>query len=548
MRSASRFLVLSLLISACGDSGGDITEPTTGSIEVTTATAGETAATGYTVSLDGQASEVIGINARLTREGLSAGTHSVLLGALPEGCTVTGANPQNVTVTPSTTAAVSFVVACASTAPTTGGIRIVTSTTGTSPDTDGYTFSLDGAPAQPIVSNATIGIADQPVGSHTLLLAGMASNCSLTEENPRTFSVTAGSTIEVRFAITCVSLNALQWTRMESGSTAFLSDVWGSGPRDVYVTGEDTGPFGGVLLHYDGQSWSLVHRSAAGPLLGVWASAPNDVFAVGYEILHYDGIEWSTMAGPDLPGNAHYHAVWGTSSSNVYAVGDYFSDEADNLLIAHYDGSTWSVVDLGPRIAQIASNVHGTSATDVYVTGFLFKAPPYSAFALHYDGTSWSKVLIEQGLLYSIWANAPNDVFAGGVDGGVADEAGIIRHYDGQNWTETAVSTLRVLSLWGASASDVYAAGDGRVFHFDGNAWSRVFDEEVAAVWGSSATDVFMVGAGGLILHGTGDWISSVATGESRTRPRGLWLRVPDIRKGNRYEPVHKQTPAHRLP
>jgi hypothetical protein len=404
MRFASRVLALSLLISACGDSGGDIIEPTTGSIQITTATNGEMSATEYTVSLDG-------------------GT------------------------------------------------------------------------AQPIVSNATIEITDQPVGSHTLLLTGIASNCTLAEENPRTFSVTAGSTVDVRFTVTCVSPNALRWTRMESGSTAFLSDVWGSGPGDVYVTGEETG---GVVLHYDGQSWSLAHRSSAGPLYGVWASAPNDVFAVGYEILHYDGIEWSTMAGPDLPGDAHYHAVWGTSSSNIYAVGDYFTD-VDNLVIAHYDGSTWSVVDLGVRADQVGSNVHGTSASDVYVTGLAFKSPPYGAFALHYDGTSWSQVLTERGLLYSIWANAPNDVFAGGND----DQAGIIRHFDGQNWTQTPVSTPRVRSLWGASASDVYAAGDGRVFHFDGIAWSTVLDEEVQAVWGASATDVFMVGSGGLILHGT---------------------------------------------
>jgi hypothetical protein len=489
MRHTSRVVVVLLaFISACG--GDDITAPPTGSIEVTTTTTGETSATEYTVGIDGQV-DPIGINASLTREGLSGGSHDVLLGGLPEGCTVTGANPLSVTVTAGETAAADFAVTCV---PLVGSIRVAVGSVGPAPAS--YGLVLDGVDHGPIESTAIRTLEAVPAGSHSVGLSAVPANCQLQGQNPQSITVVVGETANLVFAVICTQPQ-VRWTPMESGSTAFLYDVWGSGPHDVYVVGEESGSFEGVLLHYDGQSWSLVHRSEAGELFGVWASAPNDVFAVGREILHYDGVQWSTMAGPDLP-NAVYHAVWGTSGSDVYAVGEYFEPfNSDNLLVAHYDGITWSAVDVGERPHQFGTDVHGTSGSDVYVTGYVF--PGDGSFALHYNGTSWDHALTGGGLLNSVWANAPDDVFASGYDG----QSGFIQHYDGQNWTQTTLSRLRVRGLWGASASDVYAAGDEGIFHFDGNAWSTVFDQEVAAVWGASATDVFAVGAGGLIVHGT---------------------------------------------
>jgi hypothetical protein len=56
-------------------------------------------------------------------------------------------------------------------------------------------------------------------------------------------------------------------------------------------------------------------------LYGVWGSSGSDVFAVGDygTIVHYDGSSWSSMSsgtGNGLDG------VWGSSGSDVFAVGD----------------------------------------------------------------------------------------------------------------------------------------------------------------------------------------------------------------------------------
>jgi hypothetical protein len=56
-------------------------------------------------------------------------------------------------------------------------------------------------------------------------------------------------------------------------------------------------------------------------LLSVWGSSPSNVFAVGTggTILHYNGSMWSPM----VSGTTNFlNAVWGSSSSDVFAVGD----------------------------------------------------------------------------------------------------------------------------------------------------------------------------------------------------------------------------------
>ena len=60
--------------------------------------------------------------------------------------------------------------------------------------------------------------------------------------------------------------------------------------------------------------------AAANPLSDVWGTSSTDVYAVGYDatILHYDGNVWSPLTG----GAGHLYAVWSTPSSDAYAVGE----------------------------------------------------------------------------------------------------------------------------------------------------------------------------------------------------------------------------------
>jgi hypothetical protein len=65
------------------------------------------------------------------------------------------------------------------TTPGTATLQITTLTTGPEPDPDGYTVQVDARAAQAIGTAASIQITDVSTGNHTVQLAGVAPNCSV---------------------------------------------------------------------------------------------------------------------------------------------------------------------------------------------------------------------------------------------------------------------------------------------------------------------------------------------------------------------------------
>src|SRR5947207_3565883 len=126
----------------------NILAPSTGSLTVTTTTAGSDLPSGYTVTVDDGISQPIGINAVVTFVGLATGRHVVTLGGVTSSCTMRGANPDTVSVSSGETAHATFDISCAA-PPTTGNVVVTTATSGTSLPS-GYSASLDGGPASPI--------------------------------------------------------------------------------------------------------------------------------------------------------------------------------------------------------------------------------------------------------------------------------------------------------------------------------------------------------------------------------------------------------------
>jgi len=206
--------------------------------------------------------------------------------------------------------------------------------------------------------------------------------------------------------------------------------------------------------HFDGTSWTHVLQ---GPFYieDFWAAAEDDIFAVGFErksppdyaksrIFHYDGVEWTEMENNF---KTLLHGVWGSSSSDVFAVGpEKYDDSSDDGTIYHYDGESWSVM---------------------------------------LDGAPSG--------LYGVWGSSANDVFVGG--------GRLILHYDGIEWSEMENPGGSYLDIWGVSPTEVYAAGyatGGWHFrYYDGNEWicmGKNLEGSYDAIWGSSVTDVFAVG------------------------------------------------------
>lgn len=214
------------------------------------------------------------------------------------------------------------------------------------------------------------------------------------------------------------------------------------------------------------------------------------------------------------------HGVWGTSATDVYAVGE-------GGMIARFDGRTWR-----PQVSgtfETLRAVWGTSATDVYAVGD-------RGTIMHSDGGHWRPVAPAAGLdcdFRAIWAASATDVYVVGGRGltiplepelgGSIIPAGVIFRYDGGRWSRQQPSghVATLTTVWGTSANDVYAGGAGGVvLHFDGSAWSQLGQPlhdvwgqlELHALWGSSPDDLYAAAIETIRSLGQGedDWGSTI--------------------------------------
>jgi hypothetical protein len=251
-----------------------------------------------------------------------------------------------------------------------------------------------------------------------------------------------------------------------------------------------------------------------------------------------------------IPTTESLRAVWGSSSSDVWAVGS-------NGAIVHFDGATWRLSNSGST--ENLTGVMGTDPENVWVTGD-------GGSVLFWNGLAWSAVSQVNGTtLLAVWVNGASDVWAGGVDwGGGTGSAGYARHWDGTMWIDSDVpGTTGVWELWASGPHDVWMVGDsasttgivlrgegstanpfdtaaydgpqlrgiwgaakddvwvapyqGAVEHWDGSAWSAMpttpAGVSLLGVGGTASNDVWTVGLGGVVFHYDGGAWSPSPTG-----------------------------------
>jgi hypothetical protein len=110
-------------------------------------------------------------------------------------------------------------------APATGTLEVRTVTSGAAPP-EGYTYRLDGLPAQPIGINATATRSDLEPGAHVVQLAGLPDGCTTTGNNPQTVGITEGATAVVEFSVNCVPPEGtIQVTTSSSGAAPASYDL-----------------------------------------------------------------------------------------------------------------------------------------------------------------------------------------------------------------------------------------------------------------------------------------------------------------------------------
>jgi parallel beta helix pectate lyase-like protein len=199
---ARSFLLAGGVATLAGCGGENLVDPTTGALEIVTSTSGvEPDPDGYTLRIDAEPPQDVGLAGTVQRTGLAPGDYTIELGGLAPNCTVTGDNPRTVTVARGETATVTFAVACGA---TTGRITVKSATIGTASDPDGYTITLDGSERGSLEGNGAVTLDALPPGPHTIGLSGLAAICHMESENPQSLEVPLGGTVTAEFRVACL--------------------------------------------------------------------------------------------------------------------------------------------------------------------------------------------------------------------------------------------------------------------------------------------------------------------------------------------------------
>jgi len=274
----------------------------------------------------------------------------------------------------------------------------------------------------------------------------------------------------------------LLWNNEASGTWRSLRDVWGileDASRDVLVAVGDNA----TVLRFQNGGWlPLASPPSTSDLNAVWGTSLTDLYAVGGgDILHFDGTVWRAI----ITGYVNrLNKVWGPAPNAVFIVGD-------NGTLLRYDGTTLRFLAAGTL--NDLNDVWGPSATSVFVVG-------NGGVILHHDGQSWDPMVsgtMED--LHAVWGTSSQNVFAVGAKG-------TILHFDGKLWTEVYSGTDHdLLAIRGVSPGDVFAAGsEGALLHYNGSTWkpmSSWTSNTLYGIWGSRSDFVRVVGSGGLILR-----------------------------------------------
>lgn len=234
------------------------------------------------------------------------------------------------------------------------------------------------------------------------------------------------------------------WTpvRTATGTLIIFREMTGFGPDDIWALGGQ-----GTILRYDGTTWTTtVNGTISNWAAALWGTSSSNMWAMGYSPTshHWDGAHWQDV--PYVPG-MYMFATWGSAANDIWAVGQTLNQGStpDTSTIGHYDGSAWArypvPADLNQPM-QVFNAVWGAAADDVWAVG-------NAGLVAHWNGATWSKVDI--GTTADL--QAVSGSWAGSV--WVAGRQGTIRHRDAAGtWSAIASNSIYSLyTLWVAPAA-----------------------------------------------------------------------------------------------
>lgn len=204
-----------------------------------------------------------------------------------------------------------------------------------------------------------------------------------------------------------------QDARLTSVKAVSSTDVWIVG--EYRVIGESSART--LAEHWNGKNWQFIptpdytqdQRNVANATFhGLTTFAPKNLLAVGRADLvdtsshkqsgalieQWNGSHWDVIYPPFSvkPVVADLQAVAFLTPRDVWAVGDASSGPSYALIMLHWDGKSWLVIDLptGGATWSYLNAMDAVAANDIWLVGLTsFSYPASKTLVEHWDGTRW---------------------------------------------------------------------------------------------------------------------------------------------------------------
>jgi hypothetical protein len=271
-------------------------------------------------------------------------------------------------------------------------------------------------------------------------------------------------------------------------------------------------------------------------LSDVAAASATDVWAVGSGwsnvdeplIEHWTGAGWDPVEEPSVP-NFQYtlSGADAVSARDVWAVGSGMGAPMPDFhyvpVIAHYDGTTWSLVPAPappPLSVYALTGIDMVSATDGWAVGWQAgtNVNMTQPLVMRWRNGRWVTVRLpdvggDHVMLHHVYAGAGDDVWAVGAE----EDSALVMHFDGTRWRRITVphggvagaaNDLRAVTV--VSTGEVWAVGyacgpfgtvtcQPLILHLSGGRWQVVptagdRDKFLLDVVARSSNDVWVVG------------------------------------------------------
>lgn len=300
-----------------------------------------------------------------------------------------------------------------------------------------------------------------------------------------------------------------EWEQaFDASGSGWLLSVWGE-PDDLWAVGGVPDPSTAVIMHRSGGAWTAVDAPPSTPLLNWVYGFGDELFIAGQAgvVLRRNGESFETM---DTPTDQDLWGIWGSSPSDLYAVGGIPFPGGEPTII-HYDGSTWEAIEVPELMrANVFAffKVWGSGPNDVWVVG-------QRGAVVHWDGTSWSEELIGASVdMISLWGTGPDRIVVVGGRGN-----GTFFTYDGSSWQEGEIP-LGLPGLNGVWVGEsIHVVGEqGTIYTFDFDSRTELADESIA----TSLTLHAIFGDGERLTSVGGNLMSPTAPFQGIAQVRGM--------------------------